>query len=191
MIIVICGTIASGKGRAAELIRDKGFEHHSYSLEIRAIAKERGIKINRPNLSKLGAQLKKERPGKSTLTDKLLEKVDKDPKKNYVIEGLRDIEAVVALREYEKRKKVKIIIIGVDAPQKLRFERLKGRGRHGDPKTFAEFKEIDDREFKGGKGQDVGAVVKMAKYVIDNSGTEKELKKKVDEVLKKIKAKKK
>ena len=68
MIMAITGPISSGKGKVAEMFRDKGFVHHSFSSEIRQVAKERGIEINRQNLSKLGHDLRKESPGKSIIT---------------------------------------------------------------------------------------------------------------------------
>lgn len=185
MIIAVTGTIASGKGKAAEVLRKKGFEHHSFSLEIRAVARERGIKITRAHLSKLGADLKKERPGESVLAERLLEKLKKHPEKKYVLDGMRDLEELDCLRKFEKETGKKVLVIAVDAPQRLRFERLKSRKRHGDPETFEEFKEIDDREFQAGGGQDVGPVMAKSDYKIDNSGTLEEFEAKFDEILKK------
>ncbi|MFQ5474768.1 MAG: AAA family ATPase [Candidatus Nanoarchaeia archaeon] len=182
MIICVTGTIASGKGKVAELIRDKGFEHHSFSLEIRAVARERGIEINRTNLSKLGEALKKEK-NRSVLGERVVEKLKKHPEKNFIIDGMRDLEELRCLRDYEKESGVRVVLLAVDAPQELRFKRLQSRKRHGDPETFEEFRKIDDREFKGGHGQEVGAVMKKADYAIDNSGTLEELEKQLDDII--------
>ncbi|MFC1754912.1 AAA family ATPase [Thermoproteota archaeon] len=170
MIVCVTGTIASGKGKGADVIRKLGFEHHSFSLEIRAIARERDIEINRDNLSALGRKLREEKPSGSIIGDRVLEKIKKHPDKDYVLDGMRDVGEVEVLKNYEKETGTRIIIIAVNAPQELRWERLKTRKRHGDPETFEAFKEIDDREFEGGHGQDVGDVMKMADYVVDNSG---------------------
>ena len=190
MIIAVTGPISSGKGKVAEFFRDKGFVHHSFSAEIRQMAKERGIDINRENLSKLGHDLRKESPGKSILGQRLLNKIEKEVvegKKRFVLEGLRDADEVNIFRKHELEKpEMRFILIGVDAPQEVRFERMKSRGRHGEPETFEEFKKIDDKEWKGGQGQEVGKLMKMADYIVQNDGTLKELKEKVEEIAKEI-----
>ncbi len=185
MIIAVTGPISSGKGKVAEFFRDKGFIHHSFSAEIRQVAKERGIEINRKTLSKLGHDLRKESPHNSILAQRLLDKIQSEAKrgKDFVIEGLRDTDEIALFRQHEMdNKNMRFILLGVDAPQKLRFERMKSRRRQGDPKTFAEFKKIDDHEIKGGEGQEVGKCLKMAEYIIKNDGTLEELMKKVESI---------
>ena len=190
MIIAVTGPISSGKGKVAEFFRDKGFVHHSFSAEIRQVAKERGIEINRKNLSKLGHDLRLESPSQSILGQRLLDKIKKDihaGKRLFVIEGLRDTDEVQLFRKHEmENPEMRFILIGVDAPQRVRFKRMKSRGRHGDPQTFVEFKEIDDHELKGGHGQEVEKCMKMADYVIQNDGSIEELKKKAEVILKEI-----
>jgi len=190
MIIGVTGTISSGKGKVAEIFRDKGFRHHSFSSEIRQIAKERNIQINRKNLSKLGHDLRLESPHDSILgkriLDTILKEIDKG-EKNFVIEGLRDPDEVNSLRKHEReRPENKFILIGVDAPQEVRFERMKKRGRQGEPETFEEFKKIDDHETHGNQGQEVGKVMKMADYILKNDKGLEELKKMVEEIAKEI-----
>jgi dephospho-CoA kinase len=186
MIIGITGPISAGKGKVAEFFRDKGFTHHSFSSEIREIAKERGIEVNRKNLGKLGTVLRRESPGKSILAGRLLATIKREVQKGvtrFVIEGIRDADEIALFREHElENKNMRFVLIGVDAQQKMRFTRMKLRGRHGDPKTFAEFKKIDDEEIKGGGGQEVGKCMKMADYVVKNGGTMEELGKKVQDI---------
>ncbi|MBW2997438.1 AAA family ATPase [Candidatus Woesearchaeota archaeon] len=190
MIIAVTGPISSGKGKVAEFFRDKGFVHHSFSAEIRQVAKERGIEVSRETLSKLGHDLRIESPDKSILGQKLLDKIEKEVakgKKRFVLEGLRDADEVDLFRKHELEKpEMRFILIGVDAPQELRFERMKSRRRHGEPQTFAEFKEIDDKEWKGGYGQEVGKIMKMADYIIQNDSALDDLQKKVEEIAKEI-----
>jgi dephospho-CoA kinase len=190
MIIGITGPISAGKGKVAEFFRDKGFVHHSFSAEIREVAKERGIEITRVNLGKLGGDLRKEIPGGSVLGSRILSMIQKEiakGKKRFVIEGIRDVEEIELFRQHAmENKPMRFVLIGVDAPQKVRFERMKSRKRHGDPQTFAEFKRIDDREIKGGHGQEVAKCMKMVDYIIQNDGTLEELAKKVSEIAKEI-----
>ncbi len=190
MIIGVTGTISSGKGKVAELFRDKGFKHHSFSAEIRQVAKERGIEINRKNLSKLGHDLRVESPKESILGKRLLDKIMKEidnGEKNFVFEGLRDSDEVDIFREHElERPEQRFILIGVDAPQEVRFERMKKRGRQGEPENFSEFKEVDDHETHGDQGQEVGKTMKMSDYVIQNDEGLEELKEKVEGIAKEV-----
>jgi dephospho-CoA kinase len=190
MIIGITGPISAGKGKVAEFFRDKGFTHHSFSSEIREVAKERGIEITRVNLGKLGGDLRKESAGGSILGSRILAMIQKEiakGKKRFVIEGIRDVEEIELFRQHTlENKPMRFFLIGVNAPQKTRFERMLSRKRHGDPQTFAEFKRIDDREIKGGHGQEVAKCMKMADYTIKNDGTLEELRRKVEEVAKEI-----
>ena len=190
MIIGVTGPISAGKGKVAEFFRDKGFTHHSFSAEIREVAKERGIEITRVNLGKLGGDLCKEGAGGSILGSRILSMIQKEVKKGkkrFVIEGIRDVEEIELFRQHAlENRPMRFVLIGVDAPQKVRFERMLSRKRHGDPQTFAEFKRIDDREIKGGHGQEVAKCMKMADYIIQNDGTLDELRRKVEEVAKEI-----
>jgi len=186
MIIGVTGPISSGKGKVAEFFRDKGFVHHSFSAEIRQIAKERGIEIKRKSLSRLGYDLRLESPGKSILGQRILDKIQKEVKqgkKRFVLEGIRDVDEIILFRNHELEKKaMRFVLIGVDAPQKVRFERMKSRRRHGDPQTFEEFKEIDDHEIRGDGGQEVSKCMAMADYIIQNDKGLDELKEKVEEI---------
>ena len=110
MIVVVTGTIASGKGKGADIIRDLGFEHHSFSREIRAVAKERGITCTRANLSRLGADLRKEKPDGSILGERVLDKIKKHPDRDFVLDGMRDMEEVEELEAYEKETGTKLVI---------------------------------------------------------------------------------
>jgi dephospho-CoA kinase len=190
MIIAVTGPISSGKGKVAEMFRDKGFTHHSFSAEIRQVAKERGIEVNRKNLSRLGHDLRVESPHRSILGQRLLDRIEKEAdegRKRFVIEGLRDADEIDLFRKHElEKQEMRFVLIGVDAPQDVRFERMRSRGRHGDPKTFKEFKEIDDHELKGGQGQEVEKCMKMADYMIQNDAGLDELKGKVDGIAKEI-----
>ena len=65
----------------------------------------------------------------------------------------------------------------------MRFERLKKRRRHGDPETFSEFKDIDDKEKATGGGQEVGPCLERADFLLDNSGPVDELYEKLDQIV--------
>jgi len=188
MIILITGTIASGKGKVAELIKDKDFEHHSFSSIIRVVARERGIKISRTNLSKLGRDLREESE-ESILALRVMDHI-KDFSKNYVIDGLRDLSELFYVKKFGKQNNIPVYLIGIDAPQKVRFDRLKHRGRSGDPVTFEEFKKVDDLESHGNVGQEVGECLHHADFILENVGSLDDLKDDIHHVLEEIQNKK-
>ena len=123
----------------------------------------------------MGSDIKKDSKNLGILSKKLLQKIKTD---KAVVDGIRNPDEI---RELRKGKDV--YIIGVTAPQKLRFERLRKRGREGDPKTFDEFKRLDNLENRGKtKGQEINKCLKMADSTIVNDSSLDDLKKKIDEI---------
>jgi len=178
MIIGLTGTMGAGKGEVASYLKEKGFEHHTYSEIIIEETEKRGLDATRENLQKVGNLLREEHGDEGILSRKILEKIKTD---KAVADGVRNSAEI---RELRKAKD--FYLIGVDAPQKLRFNRLKKRGRAGDPDSFEEFKRLDDKENLGRKGQEISKCLKMADFMIINDGSLTELRKKVDNLLKNI-----
>ncbi|MFH1683023.1 MAG: AAA family ATPase [Candidatus Woesearchaeota archaeon] len=179
MIIGLTGTIASGKTTVAEILKKKGFSHYTYSDILREEAKKRDIIPTRENLQKLGNQVKTENQNPGILS-KLI--VERSHSKNILADGIRTLDEIHELRKYPHS-----FILGIDAPQKIRYERLKARNRSGDPLSFKEFKEIDDHENQGlTPGQDINNCLKNADYLILNNKSEADLKIQVDSILEKL-----
>jgi len=182
MIIGLTGTMASGKSKTSELIKSKGFAHSSLSDRVREEAVARGIKnYTLKQLQEIGNELR-EQHGNEVLAVMTLKKLEGNDK--CVIEGIRNPEEIEELR---KRKD--FVLIGMDAPKKLRFERIIHRGREGDPKDWKGFLELDKRDF-GEEGMDacqqVGKCLKMADVKIDTDSPLEECKKKVEEAIDKL-----
>ncbi|MBI2597862.1 MAG: hypothetical protein HYW50_01565 [Candidatus Diapherotrites archaeon] len=76
-------------------------------------------------------------------------------------------------------------LLFIDAPQKVRFERLKERGREGDPKTFEQFLSIEEKEAKSEveTNQQIDSTIPLADITIENDSTIKALHKKIDDAL--------
>lgn len=179
MIIGLTGTMGSGKGDVVKYLKSKGFEHYVYSDILREIAEQRNIEPIRANLQKLGNDIKKESKNQGILSKKILKKIKTD---KAIVDGVRNADEI-----RELRKRGKAYIMGVNAPQKLRFERLRKRAREGDPKTFSEFKRLDNLENRGKtKGQEINKCLKMADFIVINNGSLEQLRNKVEEILKTI-----
>src|SRR3989338_11418129 len=177
MIIGLTGTMGAGKGEIVKILKQKGFEHYVFSDVLREVAKERNIDPTRENLQKLGAIVKKE-SGRGILASKLLKKIKTD---KAVLDGERNVD------EIKELKKNGAHIIGITAPQKVRYQRIKSRKREGDPLTFLQFKRSDNLENRGKtKGQEINNCLNHADFIINNNGTLENLKKQVEDILNKI-----
>ena len=64
---------------------------------------------------------------------------------------------------------------------RLRFERLKNRGRVDDPKNIEDFYKRDLRELSWGLGE----ALALSDVIIDNNGTFEEYRANIDKVIKK------
>ncbi len=82
--------------------------------------------------------------------------------------------------------------MAVRSPFNTRFKRLKNRAKPEDPKTLGDFRWLETREKRGflpdkkEEKHGVLVIMKKADYSLNNSGTPKQLKAKLDRVLMKI-----
>lgn len=183
MILGLTGTMCAGKGEVVKYLKNKDFEHYVYSDILKEIAKQRNIEPTRENLQKLGNDIKKESKNLGILSKKMLKKIKTDKS---VVDGIRNVDEIKELR-----KQKKVYIIGVAAPQRLRFKRLKKRNREGDPKTFSEFKRLDNLENRGKtKGQEISKCLKMANFIINNNGSLEKLDNEIEKILQTISSQK-
>lgn len=173
MIVGVTGYLASGKDTIAEMLISKGFNHYSLSDELRSILKDRGIEITRENLQQIGNELR-EKYGSEYLAERVIEKA----KKPAVITSIRSVGEASFL----KSRGMKLIF--VDAPIKLRYERIIRRKREGEEVlTFDQFKAQEDVE-KGASSssQQLHLVAKLADFMIINNGTLEQLKDRLEGV---------
>ncbi|MBI2134463.1 AAA family ATPase [Candidatus Woesearchaeota archaeon] len=182
MIIGITGKNASGKGEAASYLKAKGFVYYSLSDELREEATKKGLSHERETLISLGNILRKQN-GPEYLAKRINEKIKNELKKNksvnFIVDSIRS--------PYEARELLKnrdFLLLGIDAPVGMRFERLLKRGRAGDSKTLEEFKEHEEKEnTKSKNSQQLDETLKLAGKIIKNEGSLGELYEKIDELL--------
>jgi dephospho-CoA kinase len=170
MILGLTGSNCSGKDTIADYIVAKyNFIHYSLSDFLRIKMKEQNIPITRENLISFGKSLR-EKDGNGALAKLALEKIashmKSDPtSKNFCITSIRHPDEVRQLR-----KEKSFILMYVDAPDDVRFERLLKRNRAGDPLTFERFKELEAMESQdSGSGQQLSNTAKLAdiKFIND------------------------
>ena len=184
MIIGLTGSYCSGKDTVANyIVQNYGFIHFSLSDEIRVLMKEQNIEATRENLIKFGTQLR-EKNGNDVLAQSVSKKFEQD--KNYCITSIRHSKEVELFKTIPN-----FVLINVDAPQQIRFNRMQHRKRHGDPQTLEKFIELEQKESQSlGSGQQVSLCCKMADIVFVNDiNNIKELYKKIDNLLLDLKSK--
>lgn len=182
MIIGLTGKNASGKGETASYLTDKGFIYLSLSDELREEAKEKNIQSTRENLISLGNELRK-KFGSNYLSSKINKKIAEDEKSKFVVDSIRNPAEI-----NELRKNKNFVLVGIDAPIALRFERAKARGRLGEASTLQHFIKLEEREnFNKSSNQQLDKCLKMADNKIINDGSINELHKKIDNLLEKLK----
>jgi dCMP deaminase len=166
MIIGLTGSYCSGKDTVADYISQKhGYKHFSLSDIIREIMKEAGVELTRENLITFGTKLREEN-GNGVLTKKVLEKAKDEGK--YCITSIRHSEEV-----NELRKRKDFVLINVDAPQGVRFERMQKRKRSGDPQTLEKFIELEKKESQtSGSGQQLRKTANMADITFINDSND-------------------
>jgi dephospho-CoA kinase len=183
MIIGITGRIAAGKETLTDSLRKKGFIYLETFTVLAEELEKRGLEITRANMQDLGDEIR-EKYGVFGVMKMLLEKTE--PGKDYIFDSLRNPGEAEFLRENIKD----FVLIGVDAPQKLRFERILKRGKPSDPKTWEEFLKIDNRDFfdeTNPMGQRVGKCMEIADFKINNDVDLEKSMKEIEEVWEKIK----
>lgn len=176
MIIGLTGPNASGKGEIAKYLTGKGFKYHSLSDVLREEADKRGLNHSRDTLIQLGNELRK-KGGPGILVEMLKDKIaDKD-----VVDSIRNPGEIKELRKIPG-----FILLGIDAPLKIRFERARLRKREGDGWTLDEFRKKEEMENSGDpQAQQLKECLKQSDVRIVNDGTPDELRQKIDGVLKK------
>src|SRR5262245_49642092 len=125
MIIGLTGKNAAGKGEVAAFLKDKSFYYYSLSDAIRDELDQRKIPITRDSLIATGNELR-EKHGADVLARRTLEKID--PNRNYIVDSIRNPAEVETLR-----KSGRFVLLNVDAPADVRFDRIKARKRENDP----------------------------------------------------------
>ncbi|MEM3841653.1 MAG: AAA family ATPase [Candidatus Micrarchaeaceae archaeon] len=186
-IICITGYPCSGKSTAAEILKSKGFT----VIELGDLVREQMAKD--PEALKFFGDIRefskfiRERYGKSVVADWAIKKILADEKSGYAITGIRTVEEYDRIRSLLKHT----VLVAIEAPERLRFERMVNRARPGDPRTYEAFLERDEKEREGllpageeAYGLDV--LIRKADYKIENNGTIEALSERIGAILRSI-----
>ena len=175
LVIGLTGPNASGKGEVAKFLQGLGFSVQSLSDVVRREAARRGLEPTRDNLIRIGVEIRT-LDGSGALARRILPELAG----RSVVDSIRNPGEVAVLRTLPR-----FLLLGVDAPQALRFERSVRRGRTGDGATLEEFARKEQRENSTTEaGQQLLATLALADRVVQNAGSIEDLHRSVRAALK-------
>jgi dephospho-CoA kinase len=177
MILGITGSFGAGKGAVVDYLKQKGFAHFSVRNFIAGEVEKRGLVIDRDSLTRMGNELRATHTP-AYIVEQLLKQAEA-LRKDAVIESLR------AKAEAEYIQQEGGIVLGVDAPAKIRFERVIKRASETDHVTFEKWEEQEKKEMNPDDPtkQDIFGALKLSDVIIQNDGTIEDLHKKIDRFL--------
>jgi dephospho-CoA kinase len=174
MVVGLTGPNAAGKGEVAAHLRVLGFAVHSLSDVVREEAAARGFPPDREHLIRTGNELRRA-GGPGILAERILARIGVRD----VVDSIRNPAEVGVLRRIPG-----FLLLGVDAPARVRFERSLARSRPGDPATFEAFEERERQENSSDPdAQRLRATLLLADRIVRNEGTLEALRREVDRAL--------
>jgi len=188
-IIAIVGMTGSGKSEVADRFVKKGFEYLRFGQITLDEVKKRELKPKEKNERPIREEFRK-KYGQAAYAILNIPKIEEilSKGKDVLIDGLY---SWAEYKELKNKYGGQLIVIAVYAPPKMRYQRLEDRrSRYKDDpemkyRSFSK-KEAKSRDFAEIEKLDKGGPIAMADFTIENTGTLKELNKKVDGVLDKI-----
>lgn len=187
VVVTFVGLPGSGKSVAADMIKKMDFEVIELGDIWRELLKKNHVSRDDPIGTREFTRMIRNRYGKDVYARYAFRRVQKNRKK-IAIMGIRSTYEINYLRKRLKN----LHIIALLAPMRMRFGRLKHRGKPEDPKTLKGFRWLETREKRGfmkAKSEEkhgVMHIIKDADYVIANTSTVSKLEKNVVKVIKEI-----
>lgn len=181
VIFGFVGLLSSGKGTAGQYLQEKyGASFYMFSSILRDILKRLYIEESRDYLQKLSLGLR-QTFGQDVLAHVIAEDAQHASERIVIIDGVRRMGDIVHLQ-----KNPYFVLIEIFADERVRYERLIGRGQNTDDtvKTFEEFIEDHKKEAE----LEIPKVASIAKERIDNNGTLEQLHAQLDALVKKYTA---
>jgi len=165
LVIAVTGTLCSGKGLVAQILKSRGCDTDTFSSVVKDTLKLKGIlEPSRAQLQDEGNRLRKEF-GAQVLAERLLSKY-KDSPKPLIIDGLRNVGEIEYLKKHSN-----FFLIGVDAPIETRYKFTQRRKTDKDMIDYDTFVALDIRDRGVNEpmnGQQVGMCLTYADFLIYN-----------------------
>jgi dephospho-CoA kinase len=186
-IIGITGTNGAGKSTIVDILK-RNYNYKDFSVReyLTEELQNRGLEVNRDNMRDLANEIR-ENKGAGYIVKELYKKA-LNSNCLCIIESIRCVGEIETLRDIAQKSNSQFILLGVDADQKIRYERSIKRKGNLDQISFEQFKRLEELEMQSNDPakQNLKACLKRADVVFTNNGTLEELEIKVKEYFEKI-----
>ena len=173
-IIGLTGTNGAGKGEAASFFMANGYAYFSLSDIIREELRKENREVTRDSMIRMGNDMRRK-----FLPDILARRAAEKIEGKTVIDSIRNPHEVNFLRNQGN-----FILLSIDAPVEIRFERVKMRGREESAASLQEFMAKEAEEMGTEEtGQQLLACMDLADHAIINDGTLEDLRNQLEEFL--------
>jgi dephospho-CoA kinase len=159
-VIGVVGLPASGKGEFSRVAREMGIPIVVMGDVIRNEVQAAGHPLTDQNLGSTASRLREEE-GMDAIAKRCVPLIEALDAPLVLVDGIRGEAEVMLFRA----RFPEFYVIGIDAPFRVRLERLRARGRSDDFVSPEELLRRDRREIGWGLGQ----ALAHADYVLDNS----------------------
>jgi len=176
MIIAFVGYPLSGKSTAAEVAKELGIPVVTMGDIVREEALRIGLEPNSENLGRIAGELRK-REGMDAIAKRCIPKI-RSLGPVVLVDGIRGIAEVMAF----KKAFEDFVLIAIESPFEVRFERAKKRRRSDDVLSLEELAERDRREESWGLKE----AMEVADFTIENRRDLEDFREKVRELLRKL-----
>jgi dephospho-CoA kinase len=173
-ILAVTGTNGGGKGTLVRFLEEEGYKHLSArDLLLEEISK-RNLSDDRNAMNHIGNTLRQEN-GPDYVARELLRRAIDSGAEKIIIESIRCPGEVHFLREHE------VLLLAVDDPVEVRYERILKRKNSTDKVTLDEFIQQEQKESVGTEEWDMNipACIREADFVFSENGDIEMFRKKV------------
>lgn len=179
-VIAFVGYPVSGKSTASQVARELGLPVVVMGDVVREKALRRGLEPTDENLGKVARELR-EKEGMDAIAKRCIPKIRKLLKEHgvVIVDGIR---GVAEIERFKRTCGDDFILIAIESPLELRFERAKMRKRSDDVSSIEDLKERDRREESWGLKE----AMEMADFTVENTGSYEDFVEKIREILIKL-----
>ncbi len=176
LVVGLVGRMGSGKGVISDYLYEKyGANQHRFSQVLMDLLDRLYLPHDREMLQGIGACVRNTL-GAKIIVDAFKKDLESERSDVIVVDGIRYPNEVDMLRDFKEN-----VLLFIEAPVKLRYERCKKRGEKGEADmTYKKFLAAEDRETE----RYIDDLKDGADYVINNSKTLENLYEKIDKIVK-------
>ncbi len=179
-VIAFVGYPLSGKSTAAQVAREIGIPVIVMGDIVREEAARRGLELTDENLGRIASELR-EKEGMDAIARRCIPKIREEAKKSgvVVVDGIRGIAEI---ERFKKAFGDDFILIAIESPLEVRFERARVRKRSDDVEKLEDLEERDRREEKWGMRE----AMEIADFTVENTGDYEDFVDKIRQILLKL-----